>query len=101
VMISSSTISFRVAALFLLFSASTLFASMGLGLRTAVWPSMFKRMSVLWVSVMFFIAPMFALWTQREIIGDAPFLLVPIALLAVGAILFRTARRAWLNLELG
>jgi hypothetical protein len=62
---------------------------------------MFKRMAVLWVCVMFLIAPMFALLTQREKIGDAPFLLVPIALLAVGAFCYRSARRAWLNLELG
>jgi hypothetical protein len=96
---SNTEVTVADAGQFLLLSGSMLFASIGIGLRTAVWPSMFKRFIALWASWMIVLLPMFALWTQRDKIGDAPFLLLPIVLLAVGVFFYRSARRAWLNLD--
>jgi hypothetical protein len=101
VVTSLPQMSLREPTLFLLFSGSALFASVGLSLRTAVWPSMFKRFISLWGIWMVFMVPTMAWWFQRNEVGDAPFLLIPIALVAFGALFFRSARRAWLNLELG
>lgn len=89
------------ATMFLLLSAATMFASLAFSLRTTVWPSMFKRLAALWVGWMVAMAPLAAWWNQRDELGDIPFLFIPVIWLAIGALFFRSARRAWLNLELG
>jgi hypothetical protein len=96
---SKTDVSLRTAGLFALFSGTMLYASVGLGLRTSVWPSMFKRFVLVWFGLMAFMGAAFTWWAQREDIGDAPFLLLPFGLIAAGSLLIRSARRAWLNLE--
>jgi hypothetical protein len=87
--------------MFLLLSASTMFAALGVGLRVAVWPSMAKRLAVLFVSCIVFLVPMVAWWNLREAAGDWPFSVAALSVVAVGAGLIYRARRAWLQLELG
>lgn len=86
---------------FVLMSAVATFVSMAIGLRLAVWPSMIKRLIVVYVSWMVLIAPVFGLWAVRDKLGDWPVLLMTGILLAVGALVFSHARRAWFALELG
>jgi hypothetical protein len=62
---------------------------------------MFKRLVVLWMTWMICAVPITLWWNYRQRIGDTPFLLVPLLLLAIGALFYRSACRAWLNLELG
>lgn len=97
----SVSVDVGTVAMFLLLSATTMFASLAVSLRMSVCPSMFKRMVVLWGCWMIAMAPLAVWWNQRDELGDAPFLLVPIVWLTTGALFLRTARRAWLNLELG
>jgi hypothetical protein len=75
--------------------------AMGLGLRLAVWPSMAKRLTVLWISWMLLLAPIGGCWANRNTLGDAPLLAMSAILLAIGAALIHWARKSWLNLELG
>jgi hypothetical protein len=94
-------VTLQTAAMFILLSASTTIAAMGVSLRTAVWPSRMKRLFVAWLSWMALIPPI-ALWmTTRDKISDAPFLVASGLMLGIAAVLFHKARQAWLNLELG
>ncbi len=63
--------------MFLLMSASTMFAALGVGLRVAVWLSMAKRLAVLFVNCIVFLGPMAAWWNLRETVGDWPFAVAP------------------------
>jgi hypothetical protein len=86
---------------FALMSAVTTYVSMAIGLRLAVWPSMMKRLIVVYVCWLVLIAPMFGLWAARDYLGDWPVLLMTGFMLAVGALVFNNARKTWLQLELG
>lgn len=88
-------------SMFLLLSASTMLAALGVGLRVAIWPSMAKRFAVLFASCIVFLAPMVSWWNLRESTGDWPFAVVALVVVALGAGLICEARRAWLQLELG
>jgi hypothetical protein len=98
---TSDRYSLRAVAIFLMLAASTMFASMAICLRTSIWTSTFKRFGILWITWMSLMVPINLWWTYRVNIGDAPFLLLPVLLLAVGALFYRSARHAWMNLELG
>ncbi len=87
--------------MFLLMSASTMFAALGVALRIAVWPSMAKRLTVLFVSCIVFLGPMVAWWNLRETVGDWPFAVAALVVVVLGAGLIYEARRAWLRLEAG
>jgi hypothetical protein len=89
------------AAMFILLSGSAMFVSMSIGLRISIWPSMAKRWIIVWSSWMVLLPPIIIWWNVRDEIGDAPFLIVAGVLMAMGATLLRSARRAWLTLELG
>lgn len=91
--------SLRTIAMFVLLSASTMFAAMALSLRVSVWPSMAKRIMVLGPSWGVLLLPLITWATRHEKFGEWPFNFVVIGLLAAGARLFFAARRAWLNLE--
>ena len=101
VVVATRTIRFRrrTVAMYLLLSATTMFAAMGLSLRTSVWPSMAKRFTVLWLSWIVLLVPMIVWGTLREKVGDAPFNVVAAVLIGVGAWLLFAARKAWLDLE--
>jgi hypothetical protein len=99
VAMSSAQISLEQIGMFLLLSASTMFASMAASLRASVWPSRAKRILVLALSFGLLLPPIIA-WTEpHENVGEWPFLVFVIGILAGGAWMFYAARRAWLNLE--
>jgi glucose dehydrogenase len=89
------------AAMFVLMSGSATFVALALSLRIAMWPSMSKRMIVLWLAWLLLILPIVGLWYARDDVGNAPFLLVTGIILVIAAWLLYDGRRAWLNLELG
>lgn len=88
-----------MVAMFLLLSAATMLATMGISLRISVWPSMAKRLIVVWVIWMVLMPPITGWSALRERIGDAPFIAAAVILAAIGIWAIRSARRAWLNLE--
>jgi hypothetical protein len=92
-------ITLRMVAIFLLLSATTMLAAMGVSLRISVWPSMAKRLMVIWVIWMMLMPPITGWSALRERIGDAPFIAAAVILAAIGIWSIRSARRAWLNLE--
>jgi hypothetical protein len=91
----------QLVGAFVLLSASITLVTLALGLRLAIWPSMSKRMLVLWLSWMLLIPPIVVPWMTRETWGYAPFLILAGVLLAIGATLLNHARKVWLDLELG
>jgi len=88
-----------VAVYLLLSSAGTL-ASMGISLRTSVWPAMIKRMMALYASMIILMPVLIGWWAMRESWGDWPFIAAAVVLYAAGAVLIHLARQAWLRLEL-
>ena len=99
VLLSQTDVPLRAVGIFTLLSAAISFLTFGLSMRTAVWTSMFKRLVVLWFS-MFVVGAPLTMWTfQHEKWGDAPFVLIAVTLVALGALLINSARRAWLNRE--
>ena len=99
VLLSQTDVPLRAVGIFTLLSAAISFLTFGLSMRTAVWTSMFKRLVVLWFS-MFVVGAPLTMWTfQHEKWGDAPFVLIAVTLVAIGALLINSARRAWLNRE--
>jgi hypothetical protein len=99
VAMADQPLTLRTVAMFLLLSFTTTLAAMGIGLRTSVWPSMAKRLFVLWLTWMVLIPPVLVWALTHETTGDWPFIATAIALAGVGAWAIRSARRAWLNLE--
>jgi hypothetical protein len=100
----SDRVALSAVAIYLILSASTTFAAFGMGLRVSIWPSMAKRLIVAYLGWIVFIPPTMAFVASgalREKVGNWPFILIAVALIAAGAWLIRAARRAWLNLELG
>jgi len=83
--------------IYLLLSASATFAALSLSLRTSVWPSQAKRLAVLLAYLMAFVPLIFF----QRFFGILIFLLAAVLLIAIGAVFIRSARRAWLELELG
>jgi hypothetical protein len=89
----------QTVAMFLLLSSVTMLAAMGISLRTAVWPSLAKRLGALWLSWIVLFPPMMAWSVFRDKIGDASFVIIGCVFAGVGALAIYLARRAWLNLE--
>lgn len=94
-------VSLGTFSMFLLMSMSTMFATMGIALRVAIWPSMAKRMALLIPSCLIFVIPIALWWNLREKFGDWPFLIVAAGVVAFGVGLICEARRMWMKLELG
>ncbi len=92
-------ISVRSIAMFLLLSATVTFAAFGLSMRTAVWPSMVKRLIVLWFCWMTLISPLITWATMHERWGETPFIICAMVLVLVGGGLLYWARLAWQRLE--
>jgi hypothetical protein len=86
--------------MFLLLSVSTMFATMGLALRVAAWPSMAKRMVSLLIGCIIFLIPLALWWNLRESAGDWPFVIAAVGVIVFGVGLLFEARRMWLQLEL-
>jgi len=101
VVITKMELNLQTALMFILISGACTFTAMSISMRTAVWPSMAKRMMVAWVGSMIVVAPLIGWATQRSNIGDAPFLALSGVMLGLGAFLMHRARQAWLNLESG
>ena len=93
-------VSLGTLSMFLLMSLATMFATMGVALRVAIWPSTAKRMALLLPSCLIFVIPIALWWNLRENLGDWPFVVVAGGVIAFGAGLLYEARRAWLNLEI-
>lgn len=88
-------------ATMLLISASSAIGIAGISLRTAVWPSLLKRLAVLSSLMIVFQAPI-TIWARGHAqYGNGVFLPVAIATTTLGLIMLRFARQAWLNLEIG
>lgn len=94
-------VSWGTLSLFLLMSVSTMFATMGIALRVAIWPSMAKRMVLLIPSCLIFVIPIALWWNLRENFGDWPFLIMAAGVVAFGVGLLYEARRMWMKLEIG
>jgi hypothetical protein len=92
-------ISVHTVAMFLLMSASVTFTAFGLSMRTAVWPSMVKRLVVLWFGWMALISPLVSWATMHERWGETPFLLCALVLVLIGTGLLYWARLTWQKLE--
>jgi hypothetical protein len=96
---SKDEVPLQTIAMFLLLTATGAFAGFAMSMRTAIWPSMTKRLMVLMCGWLVLATP-FILWaTMRANWGNAPFVACAVAIVAVGVILLFAARRAWLNLE--
>lgn len=88
----------RTVAVFLLVSATTMFATLGIGLRFSVWPSMAKRLFT--IALASNIVGGFMAWiSRRDSLAGAPLITMAVVLVAIGIWAIRSARRAWLNLE--
>lgn len=70
-------------------------------LLAAVFRSMFGFMSTIVVAAFALYTP-FTFWLDdRETLGDAPFVVAAVTLVALGAVLWRAAHRRWLQVEFG
>ena len=98
--LQENPVSLGTLSMFLLMSLATMFATMGVALRVAIWPSMAKRMAALIPGCLIFVIPIALWWNLRENLGDWPFVFVAAGVIAFGAGLIYEARRAWLDLEL-
>jgi hypothetical protein len=99
--VTEGQLSLAPIAMFVLLSAATALAALGLGIRLAVWDSYMKRMGVTMLAWLGLAMPIAAWWALRDDFGDWPFALVAAVMAALGVGLIREARHAWLNLELG
>jgi hypothetical protein len=90
-----------IVCMTLLLTASGAFGLAGVALRTAIWPSVIKRLGVLMLIMIPFQGPLLSWSVQRSGAGD-PVLLSAVAVMVVlGVVMVGVARKAWLNLELG
>lgn len=90
-----------IACMTLLLTASGAFGLAGVALRTAIWPSVIKRLGVLMLIVIPFQAPLLGWLGQQASLGNTVFLPAVAATTTVGVVMIGVARKAWLNLELG
>jgi hypothetical protein len=98
--LQENQVSLGTLSMFLLLSVSTMFATMGVALRVAAWPSMAKRMASLFVGCIIFLIPLALWWNLRESAGDWPFVIAAVGVIAFGVGMLFEARRMWLRLEL-
>ena len=101
VSLQDKPVSLETISMFLLMSFSTMFASMGIALRVATWPSMAKRMALLIPGCIIFLIPIALWWNLHEKSGDWPFVIVATVIIGFGMAMIDVARRKWLELELG
>lgn len=99
--LQDNPVSLGTFSMFLLMSVSTMFATMGIALRVAIWSSLAKRMALIIPSCLIFVIPIALWWNLRENFGDWPFMIVAAGVVAFGVGLLYEARRMWLQLELG
>lgn len=92
------SLTLRTIAMFLLLSATTTFATLGIGLRFSVWPSMAKRLFTI-VLASNFVGGFLGWILRRNSLGDAQLITSAVVLVAIGIWAIRSARSAWLNLE--
>jgi hypothetical protein len=86
---------------FVLYSLSSMLAFMGIAMRAAIWPSMVKRLILLWSSL-FVLVPLWIVWiAARKQTGDWPFALISLVIAGAAAWMIRSARETWLRAELG
>lgn len=97
----SEPLGLPVLATFFVQSFAVLIVAMGISLRAAMSASVLKRIFIQWVAWMLLVMQIIAWWNLRNTIGDAPFLLIAVVLVAIGLWLIRQAHRAWMNFELG
>lgn len=90
-----------LVVMFLLLSAAIALVLFGIALRTSFWDSMALRLGVLIVAFMVMMAPVSVWYGLHDRYGDRPFIVMALALAAVGAGFVASARRAWLRLQLG
>lgn len=96
---SKDEVSLQSVAMFLLLSVTVAFAAFGMSMRTAIWPSMTKRLMVLWCGWLVLMTPLVLWSTMHAKWGNAPFIACAIGFVGAGAMLVYAARRVWLNLE--
>jgi hypothetical protein len=96
---SKEEVSLQTIAMFLLLTATVAFAAFAMSMRTAVWPSMTRRLMVLFCGWLALMTPVILWATMRANWGNAPFIACAVAFVGVGAVLLERARRTWLNLE--
>jgi hypothetical protein len=96
---SKDEVSIQTIGMFLIMSSAVTFAAFGMSMRAAIWPSMTKRLVVLWFSWIALIAPLILWVTMHKQWGEMPFIACAIGLVGAGAVVLFDARRVWLNLE--
>ena len=96
---AKDAVSIQTIAMFLILSAAVTFAAFGMSMRVAIWPSMTKRLVVLWFSWIVLVTPLILWSTMHLSWGEMPFVACAIGLVGAGSVLLYAARRVWLNLE--
>jgi len=82
-------------------TASTAIAAYGLSLHIVMWEAKPAQFCVLAFFVIGFVTLICTWWISREKSGDALYWIIAMIVSGVGGITIHTARKAWLNLELG
>jgi hypothetical protein len=95
---SKTVFLFATAALL---TAATAIAAYGLSLHIVMWEVKAAQLFTLGFFVLGVVYLMCTWWTSREKAGDVPFWIIAFIISGVGAMMTRTARTEWLNLELG
>lgn len=85
----------------LLLTASGAFGLAGVSLRTAIWPSVIKRLGVMMLVMIPVQSPILLWLGKQNHLTNTVVLLSVVATTVVGVVMTRVARTAWLNLELG
>jgi len=92
---------FASLGMLLLLTAAGSLAIGGVALRTAVWPSLFKRLAGLYIAMFPVTAPLIAWQVGRAKFDEWPFIVAATAFVAFGVWMITQAKRVWMNLELG
>lgn len=97
--ITDQPVTLRKAVVFVILSATTMLAAMGMSLRFSVWPSQGKRLCVMIISLLALLPPLFACAATQDPAYDLVFIALAAVLAAVGLWGLKSARWAWLELE--
>jgi hypothetical protein len=101
VILPADAISFSLFATAATICAASAIAAFGLSLNIALWEVRAAQFFVMGFFVLGIVTLLLTWWTSRGDAGDAPFWIFATVVGATGALMIRSARRAWLNLELG
>ncbi len=93
-------LSLQSGLMFVVLSATATFVTSAISLRLSILPSLALRLTAMWLALMVVALPIGGLWWSRGRLGDWPLVLLAGILVALGVAVVKTARRAWMNLEI-